>query len=307
MSRKFERDDTPSHSLLPIHELMALEAVARLGSVQRAADALNVTPSGISHRIASLEERVGVQLLLRDGRGVALSLEAKAYVDEVRKGLSGLARDTEALRADENASVRLATAAAIGASWLLPLLKDRMALVRRARLELITVATPDEIPPDRWDILIHYGHHPRRGSQRRHLFVDTLIAVCSPELSRQPSFNGSGAEPVSLLRLAQLDARAKDFQLDGLFTSDSQLVFDDALAMLETAASGAGVAISTRAAAKPYLASGRLVLASDVSLSGEKYFADLSEAGRRKPAARDLFESLVLNSQVDTLEGRSGS
>ncbi|WP_082548988.1 LysR family transcriptional regulator [Rhizobacter sp. Root404] len=299
MSKKFERDDTPSHSLLPIHELMALEAVARLGSVQRAADALNVTPSGISHRIASLEERVGVELLLRDGRGVALSLEAKAYVDEVRKGLLGLASDTETLRTEENSSVRLATAAAIGASWLLPLLKNRMSLVRRARLDIITVATPDELPPDRWDILIHYGHHPRRGSQRHQLFVDMLIAVCAPQLKRQPGSNSSDASPLSVLRLAQLDARAKDFGIEGLTSGDSHLLFDDALAMLETAASGAGVAISTRAAARPYLDSGRLVLASDVSLAGEKYFADLSEAGKRKPVARDLFESLVLNSHTN--------
>jgi len=53
------------------------------------------------------------------------------------------------------------------------------------------------------------------------------------------------------------------------------------------------VAIATETAAGPYLTSGRLVRATPVALPGDKYFADLSEAGQRKPAATRLFQWLV--------------
>ena len=63
--------------------------------------------------------------------------------------------------------------------------------------------------------------------------------------------------------------------------------------MLEVASTGTGIAISTTSAAKPYLDSGRLVLATDTTQAGERYFADLSESGRLKPDATSLFLWLV--------------
>ena len=123
---------------LPIHELLALEAVSRLGSVQAAADALHVTPSGISHRIASLERKIGATLLLRKGRGVALSAVAMDYVGVVRQGLADLSTSTENLRQGEHRIIRIATAAAVGASWLLPLLRQFKEGDLEAQFEIAT-------------------------------------------------------------------------------------------------------------------------------------------------------------------------
>lgn len=89
--------DPSAVGALPIHELMALEAVERLGSVQAAADELSVTPSGVSHRLASLERRLGLRLLQRKGRGVTLTPEAAAYVVALRRGLTDLAHATDDL------------------------------------------------------------------------------------------------------------------------------------------------------------------------------------------------------------------
>ncbi len=49
----------------PIQCLMTFEAVARLRSVSRAADELNVTTSAVSHRIRQLESHLGVNLFGR--------------------------------------------------------------------------------------------------------------------------------------------------------------------------------------------------------------------------------------------------
>lgn len=54
---------------LPLLELVAVEAMIRLGSVADAADELSVTPSAISHRLRQIERALGVALVERHGRG----------------------------------------------------------------------------------------------------------------------------------------------------------------------------------------------------------------------------------------------
>ena len=53
--------------LPPLNGLEAFEAVARHGSFAKAADALSITPSAVSHRIAQLEWLLGVPLFVRLG------------------------------------------------------------------------------------------------------------------------------------------------------------------------------------------------------------------------------------------------
>jgi len=43
----------------PINLMLTIEAVTRLGSFKLAAAALHMTPSAISHRVRSLEQRLG--------------------------------------------------------------------------------------------------------------------------------------------------------------------------------------------------------------------------------------------------------
>ena len=121
-------------------------------------------------------------------------------------GLDELGSATEALRRGENEVVRIATAAAIGAAWLLPVLKRRsVEMPSAARIELLTVATSDELPSDRWDILVHYGRSPRRGSHRRVLFTDRLVAVCAPrDDASKRSKNTEDRVETPTLRLSQL-------------------------------------------------------------------------------------------------------
>jgi DNA-binding transcriptional LysR family regulator len=56
-----------------IRQIAAFQAVARLGSVSLAADELHLSQSAVSIQIASLEDAVGSQLVVRTGRGVRLT------------------------------------------------------------------------------------------------------------------------------------------------------------------------------------------------------------------------------------------
>lgn len=72
--------------MLDYAALSALAAVIREGSFERAAVALHVTPSAVSQRIRSLEERVGCALVVRGQpcRGTETGRRLCQHVDRVR-------------------------------------------------------------------------------------------------------------------------------------------------------------------------------------------------------------------------------
>lgn len=59
--------------MLNLERLRVLNAIATHGSVQAAADSLDVSPSAVSQQIAKLEQEVGQPLLVRSGRGIRLT------------------------------------------------------------------------------------------------------------------------------------------------------------------------------------------------------------------------------------------
>lgn len=106
---------------LSSRDLVAFVAAVESGSVQGAADALDLTQSAATKRIRSLEQRVGVALLERGRFGVRPTGAGRLLYPEARQALGALAR-AEAVVAGERAGVpvlRLAASHTIG-EFLLP-------------------------------------------------------------------------------------------------------------------------------------------------------------------------------------------
>lgn len=90
---------------MELQQLHHFIVTARLGSVGRAAEELNLTPSGLSRSIKSLEDSIGLPLFWREARGVRLtpygeSLLGRATLiwNEQSRALAEL-RDLKAMRA----------------------------------------------------------------------------------------------------------------------------------------------------------------------------------------------------------------
>jgi len=82
-----------------ISELIAFAAVAEQKSFRRAADKLGLTPSTLSHALRALEARLGLRLLNRTTRSVALTDAGAALLAQIAPALQQIAGAVEGLHA----------------------------------------------------------------------------------------------------------------------------------------------------------------------------------------------------------------
>lgn len=79
-----------------LRQLQALVAIARLGTLARAADALHCSPSALSLQLSELQRRLGCTLLRRTGRGLVLSAEGERLLPAAQAAVAAVARLVDA-------------------------------------------------------------------------------------------------------------------------------------------------------------------------------------------------------------------
>src|SRR6202011_5314498 len=82
--------------------LTVLIAVVEAGTIARAAEALGLSPSGVSRALLRLEQRVGARLLARTTRSLSLTDEGRRFYDQAGTPLGGI--EAAALEAGGSAS-----------------------------------------------------------------------------------------------------------------------------------------------------------------------------------------------------------
>jgi DNA-binding transcriptional LysR family regulator len=84
--------------MIDVAALRALQSVAALGTLARAADELGFTASAVSQQIKRLERQVGLPVLVPAGRGVVLTPAGQALVTAAPEVFQALERCAEAAR-----------------------------------------------------------------------------------------------------------------------------------------------------------------------------------------------------------------
>ncbi len=91
MSQPLPNKNLPMPSL---RNIQAFIEVAATGSLNLAAENLNITASAVSHQIASLEHFLGKKLFSRSSKGVTLTAVGEKYLKEVSGALNMIGRAT---------------------------------------------------------------------------------------------------------------------------------------------------------------------------------------------------------------------
>ena len=164
-------------------ELATFVAAVDSGSVTGAADALELTQSAATKRIAALERRLGVKLLDRGRLGVTATDAGRALYPEAQAALAALrhAAAVVATHADETPMLRLAASHTIG-GFLLPgwLSHFRAAHARptRTQVEIInSEAVLSEVRNGRVDVGFIESLDPTDGLETLTAMSDEIVAV----------------------------------------------------------------------------------------------------------------------------------
>lgn len=250
----------------PLPALRAFEAVARLGSVVRAADELNVTHGAVSQQLKVLEDLLGLSLFLRQGKRLSVTEDGRVYAMRVRMALADIAIATgDVLALPRDDELILAVLPSFGAHWLVRRLPRFMAaypgyrVVLRAGLEMV------DFQLERVDAAIRMGPGGWEGASQKHLFVDELVAVAAPH------FNGGRlpSTPAAFMAgplIASVESWSPWLAAAGLGSELPRCpVYSDSNLIVEALRQGLGASVTRRSLVHDLIAQGQLVQLFELS------------------------------------------
>jgi DNA-binding transcriptional LysR family regulator len=245
-------------------------AVVEAGGFARAADALGLTPSGVSRAVARLEARIGTRLFDRNPRAVVLTEEGRRFHAQVAPLLTEIGEAAEEA-AGAAATVRGRLKVSVD-PWfarvvLAPRLPELTARFPLLSLELLVSNHREEMMAGGVDLAIRFGP-PDPSSLIARKILDTRVMTC--------------AAPAYLLRRGTPKAPADVSNHEALLFRDPQsgrpfswefhrrgvvvevpvsgrIVTDDPSTALAACEAGQGLFQSFELGLAPWLTSGRLV------------------------------------------------
>ncbi|MFM2160782.1 MAG: hypothetical protein RLZZ383_294 [Pseudomonadota bacterium] len=162
--------------------------VAQAGSFRAAAAALAMPTSTVSRRVAELETQLGVQLLLRTTRAVALTAAGVAFLDEAEPALAGLqAAGTAvmALRNEPRGRLRITATVSLGERFLAPIVAGFLEAYPAVDLEVLLTDRPVDLISEGFDVAIRAGELPDSSLVARRIGSSTYRIVGSPSYFQQ--------------------------------------------------------------------------------------------------------------------------
>ncbi|TGD62170.1 LysR family transcriptional regulator [Tabrizicola sp. WMC-M-20] len=260
------------------------EAVARLGSVTRAAEELMVSPSAVSQQIKQIETQLGVKLFRRERQRLILTLDGDRLFQTATEAFSALRNARDAItRQREARNVILRVSPSFGVRWLGPRLPGFLA--RHSDWNIRVDATPDfsSFEAEAVDFDLRYGNGGWKGLNVVPVLRDYVLPVVSPTYLETLQATAPG-DPVGQLGAARLiDSVKAQMRWDmwlarqriTLPTLSLPLRFDRSSMSIEMARQGVGIALESAALCLPDLQSGALVPLSnefDVLVSEAYWF-----------------------------------
>jgi DNA-binding transcriptional LysR family regulator len=160
-----------------------LFAVVEAGTIARAAEALGLSPSGVSRALARLEQRVGVRLLARTTRTLSLTDEGRRFYEQVGPHLAGIEEATiEAMGSTSKVRGRLRvnTDPYFSRIVLSKHLAKFLSRYPDLFVELIMRDSVGDLVADGFDLALRFGEPPVGSFVARKLTETRVITVASP-------------------------------------------------------------------------------------------------------------------------------
>jgi DNA-binding transcriptional LysR family regulator len=158
-------------------------AVGRRMSMTLAADDLFVTQSAVSRQIRSLEDMLGVKLLVRGHRSIAFTPEGETLFRAANAAMLSLQEAIAVLRAvGVRPPVTITCTIGVAALWLLPRLSDFQQAHPGVDIRVAASDRIEDLDGGGIDLAIRYCARERAGEGAQRLFGESVTPVASPSL-----------------------------------------------------------------------------------------------------------------------------
>ena len=194
-SRAPPAQDEPRLSSRDLLALQAFELVARTGSFKAAAEALHITASAVSHRIAGLEKTLGEKLFERGPRGVTLSPAGRQLSAATGRAFGELSRALVRQGASSR-RLRLSAVPIFASHWLLPRLGAFLS--RHPEIELQVEASPRmaDMEAGLVDVALRYGEGDWPDVAVEKIMDLRAVPVAAPALARRLKLSDLSQAPL---------------------------------------------------------------------------------------------------------------
>jgi DNA-binding transcriptional LysR family regulator len=255
-------------------ELISFATVAAHKSFRKAADELRVSPSTLSHTIRAVETRLGVRLLHRTTRSVALTEAGQGLLSRVQpliKEVDAALADIDNYRSRPSGTVRI-NSNLIGGRILLGLAVPRfLDRYPEMHLDLVTEGRLVDIVKEGFDAGIRLAESvPQDMVVVAFGGTSRFVAVAAPAYLRK---HGDPKSPLDLLHHACIRYRMRngniyrwEFERRGNSMDvdvHGALTLDEDRLMIDAAIQGLGIAFVPEQAASEAIASRKLTVVLD--------------------------------------------
>jgi LysR family transcriptional regulator for metE and metH len=164
---------------LELRHLRSIKAIHDNGGLARAADALNITQSALSHQIKGLEEQTGVELFVRRSKPMRLSAAGQRLLrlaERVLPEIDAAQAEFAGLRAGRSGRLHIAIECHACFEWLFPVLEafrkswpdvdvdirpglafDALPALDKEDVDLVVSSDPEELPGVTFTPLFDYS------------------------------------------------------------------------------------------------------------------------------------------------------
>jgi LysR family glycine cleavage system transcriptional activator len=283
-----------------LNGLRAIETVARLGTLQKAADELGVSPSAVSQLVNRAEKQIGRPVFERTRTGLVATEFGGRFCERLTtafrelSGAMALAEDA----ADKRLIVSVAPAFA--ARWLVPRLGGFYAAHPEIMLRIDASTRLADLDHSDIDVGIRMGDGSWPDVRAKLLFTQCIFPVCAPHIAaRLKRVEDLANEWVIREEAGMVDWR-RWFARAGVsgVTPMQGASFTDPNLCLEAAIGGQGVMLASQLLAADALADGRLVAPFGITAdSGFCYY--LVTSASRKPSRKVAAFAKWLDTEVE--------
>lgn len=279
--------------------LVTFDTVYRLGSMQRAAQVLNVTPPAVTKAIRQLEENIGTPLMDRSVKPAVPTDAGERLAWATRAGLASIENTIAEIRDETGVSdqqITVSCTIGMATHWLMPKL---MSFYDQCPDIAVNVQAPSSDRPalsQGTDIALRYGRGDWSDGETIKLFDETVCPIGTPDVIERAQNRGG------LYNAPLIDVRANTrnhwhgwpdyFKKTGIRrTHKSGHTFDNYILAVQATLDGRGLMLGWRSITQRFVDDGSLVQWPDGGCGfGTGYFATSSPSSASKEATTLFME-----------------